>query len=474
MQSQFQAPNNQYPAQRGNQGYSAPNYQEPPSNELNNYIKVNDAKMRAMQNQISTLRNDFQSSITKQVYKFGLTLTFVLRLLLYKVAAVQGTFCICYLVLAWLLVFVKAFLMPIVKFHCPFVGLSGCRDGGGNGLTKTSLITHLRDRHFSGEAQAITRDSLLSNLVVFERVEVTLKCMGLWLCGSCFKTHTFRTKCRHGKGSDFVSPPDCGDGIVRFVIYDLPKPQVSLHVALVDDVVLDEFSGFDLALLDTLFSKGLRTVKEMDFDGIVLESWSRWVAYGILHDAKMRNLALQFIKKLGEEMHSVVVKRSTERNLQLQEYDFGPEDFRSLSNFVDGYSLMTYDFSNPQNRGPNAPLVWIRSTMKLLLGPHAADSQNLTQKVFLDINIYGNDYALQGGTGGGAILGRDYLSWLDKHKPQLKWENKSGEHFFFYTDENQHVVFYPSLLSIAMRLDEARSWGAGISIWEIGQAKENI
>ena len=73
------------------------------------------------------------------------------------------------------------------------------------------------------------------------------------------------------------------------------------------------------------------------------------------------------------------------------------------------------------------------------------------------------------GTGGGAILGREYLSLLEKHKPQLKWEKKSGEHFFFYTDENQHVVFYPSLLSIAMRLDEARSWGAGISIWEIGQ-----
>ncbi|PWA99214.1 hypothetical protein CTI12_AA010470 [Artemisia annua] len=66
MQNQFHAPNNQYPAQTGNQGYSAPNYQEAPSNELNNYIKVNDAKIRVMQNQISTLKNDFQSSTTKQ------------------------------------------------------------------------------------------------------------------------------------------------------------------------------------------------------------------------------------------------------------------------------------------------------------------------------------------------------------------------------------------------------------------------
>ncbi|PWA48122.1 hypothetical protein CTI12_AA493850 [Artemisia annua] len=155
------------------------------------------------------------------------------------------------------------FPMPIVRFHCPFAGLSGCRDGGGNGLTKTSLITHLRDRHFNGEAQAITRHSLVSDLVIFERAEVTLKRMGLWLCGGCFKTHTFRAKCRHGGGSDFVSPPDCGDGVVRFVLYDLTKPQVPSHVSLVGDLVLDELGGFDLPLLETLLSKGLRTVKSI-------------------------------------------------------------------------------------------------------------------------------------------------------------------------------------------------------------------
>ncbi|GJX27002.1 hypothetical protein Tco_0233298 [Tanacetum coccineum] len=48
----------------------------------------------------------------------------------------------------------------------------GCHDGGGNGLTKTSLITHLRDRHCNGEAQAITKHSLLNDLVVFERAEL--------------------------------------------------------------------------------------------------------------------------------------------------------------------------------------------------------------------------------------------------------------------------------------------------------------
>ncbi|GKB62567.1 hypothetical protein Tco_0918753 [Tanacetum coccineum] len=73
-----------------------------------------------------------------------------------------------------------------------------CLDGGGNGLTKTSLITHLRDQHCSGEAQAITKHSLVTDLVIFERAE----------------------------GSDFMSPPDSGDGVVRFVLYDLIRPQV--------------------------------------------------------------------------------------------------------------------------------------------------------------------------------------------------------------------------------------------------------
>ncbi|XP_023754495.1 uncharacterized protein LOC111902917 [Lactuca sativa] len=216
--------------------------------------------------------------------------------------------------------------------------------------------------------------------------------------------------------------------------------------------------------------------KEMDFDGIVLESWSRWAAYGVLHDPHMRKLALQFVKKLGESMHAVgnlqlVYVIGPPRSDKVQEYDFGPEDLQSLSDDVDGYSLMTYDFSNPQNPGPNAPLKWITSTLQLLLG----GSQNLSQKIFLGINFYGNDFVLQGGgLGGGAILGRDYLSLLEKHKPELQWEKKSGEHFFLYSDENnnnivKHVVFYPSLMSIAMRLDEARSWGAGVSIWEIGQ-----
>ncbi|GJZ67283.1 reverse transcriptase domain-containing protein [Tanacetum coccineum] len=124
--------------------------------------------------------------------------------------------------------------MTVVRFHCPFVGLSGCHDGGGNGLTKTSLITHLRDRHCNGEAQAITKHSLLTDLVIFERAE-----------------------------GSFVSPPDSGDSVVRFVLYDLTKSEVSPcseQLNHVEDLLHDQHGGFTLAVLDSLYSKGLRTV----------------------------------------------------------------------------------------------------------------------------------------------------------------------------------------------------------------------
>ncbi|CAI8588406.1 unnamed protein product [Vicia faba] len=223
--------------------------------------------------------------------------------------------------------------------------------------------------------------------------------------------------------------------------------------------------------------------KEMGYDGIVLESWSRWAAYGILHDPVMRNLALQFIKQLGDALHSISSEKVSGQKLQLvyvigppssqnlQAHDFGPKDLETLSEVVDGFSLMTYDFSNPHKPGPNAPLEWIQIILQILLGASANRAQNIAPKIFLGINFYGNDFSLSKDSGGGAIIGRDYLALLEKHRPALQWDKNSGEHVFVYTADKdiKHAVFYPSLKSISLRLEEARSWGCGISIWEIGQ-----
>ncbi|KAJ6797452.1 chitinase domain-containing protein 1 [Iris pallida] len=255
---------------------------------------------------------------------------------------------------------------------------------------------------------------------------------------------------------------------------------------LLPRVVLEAFPA-DLLQKKQQWTKAIDIIvaecKNMGYDGIVLESWSRWAAYGVLHDPDMRRMALQFIKQLGKALHSVNSMINANHHLELiyvipaprsqnlAEHDFGPLDLTELNDSVDGFSLMTYDFSGPQNPGPNAPLPWIRSCLHLLLGDNAQDGPHKhAHLIFLGINFYGNDFILSQGAGGGAITGRDYVSLLERHRPLLRWEEKSSEHFFIYSDNNvQHAVFYPSLMSISTRLDEARAWGASLSIWEIGQ-----
>lgn len=253
------------------------------------------------------------------------------------------------------------------------------------------------------------------------------------------------------------------------------------HSLVLPRIVLEAFPS-ELLLKKKQQSKAIDAIvtecKEMGYDGVVLESWSRWTAYGVLHDPDMRSMALQFVKQLGKTLHSLSSTNDAAHRLELiyvipaprsenlEVHDFGPRDLEQLSGDVDGFSLMTYDFSGPQNPGPNAPLKWIHSCMRMLLG----DSGNNAHMIFLGINFYGNDYTLSEGRGGGAIVGHEYLSLLEKHRPVLQWEEKSAEHFFIYSHNNvRHAVFYPSLMSISARLNEAQAWGAAVSIWEIGQ-----
>ncbi|WVZ69641.1 hypothetical protein U9M48_018400, partial [Paspalum notatum var. saurae] len=220
--------------------------------------------------------------------------------------------------------------------------------------------------------------------------------------------------------------------------------------------------------------------RDKGFDGIVLESWSRWAVYGVLDDPELRYMALQFVKQLGEALHSVSSKSSSRRleliyvipaprMLEPNNQDFGPKDLLQLVDSLDGFSLMTYDFSGPQNPGPSAPLEWVRHSLTTLLAAKGSSRSN-SRMIFLGINFYGNDFLLSRGTGGGAITGRDFVHLLEKYKPSLQWDEKSLEHFFIYSDEGvKHAVFYPTLMSLSVRLDEARNWGTGLSIWEIGQ-----
>ncbi|XP_021313412.1 chitinase domain-containing protein 1 isoform X2 [Sorghum bicolor] len=146
--------------------------------------------------------------------------------------------------------------------------------------------------------------------------------------------------------------------------------------------------------------------RDKGYDGIVLESWSRWAIYGVLDDQELRYMALQFLKQLGEALHSVS-SQSSSRHLELiyvipaprmqklNNQDFGPEDLVHLADTLDGFSLMTYDFSGPQNPGPSAPLKWVHDSLAALLSAKGSShSSSHSQMIFLGINFYGNDFLL--------------------------------------------------------------------------------
>lgn len=86
-----------------------------------------------------------------------------------------------------------------------------------------SLLVHLRWRHFCDDAKVLTRLTLASSLVVFSAAETTFRRMGIWLCGTYLKKHIVRSKCRHGRGF-VVAAPDCGDEVVKLVLYGFPRP----------------------------------------------------------------------------------------------------------------------------------------------------------------------------------------------------------------------------------------------------------
>ena len=74
----------------------------------------------------------------------------------------------------------------------------------------------------------------------------------IWLCGACFKTHSLRSKCWHDR-DNFVAPLDCGDGVVLFILFDLPTSSATL-LSPDTDVVPDVPCALDVALLDLLLA----------------------------------------------------------------------------------------------------------------------------------------------------------------------------------------------------------------------------
>jgi chitinase domain-containing protein 1 len=153
---------------------------------------------------------------------------------------------------------------------------------------------------------------------------------------------------------------------------------------------------------------------------------------------------------------------------QQQQALFDQYDFATLANEVDLFSLMTYDFASADQIGPNAPAMWIRQCVEMLLPNTSEASLRMRKRILIGMNFYGYDF-VPGNMS--PIRGGEYVAILKEHRPAVQWFAEAAEHFITYqTGIGTHFVYYPTLYSIEVRLQLTKGLEVGgIAIWELGQ-----
>uniref|UniRef100_A0A2P2I3M3 Chitinase domain-containing protein 1 n=1 Tax=Hirondellea gigas TaxID=1518452 RepID=A0A2P2I3M3_9CRUS len=205
----------------------------------------------------------------------------------------------------------------------------------------------------------------------------------------------------------------------------------------------------------------LSLIQSEQFDGLVLEVWSQLPTRSLL--GSMPSVIAPVADTLRAAGYIVILVIPPAVYQGKTEGFFLAEQFQALSPHVDFFSLMSYDYSSLQNPGPNSPLWWMKECVEKIEPDQ--DSPNRA-KILLGLNLYGIDHS---STGGGHVLGQQYVEILRKHKPKIQYDDISAEHFFEYTSDGRRTVFYPSLYSLQQRVLLAKNLNTGISLWEIGQ-----
>ena len=199
-------------------------------------------------------------------------------------------------------------------------------------------------------------------------------------------------------------------------------------------------------------------VRENSFDGVVFEVGPVQYFVDVVYE-----VSSMLKREYREDVLFILVIPPASKT---PETPITRDFIRNLQSVVDYFSLMTYDYSSiAQKASANAPIPWIQTELDALCG------NGDCSHILMGINFYGYDFS---SVEVKPIVGREYLELLATHKPALKWESNSKEHFFEYTSKHEgktvkSQVWYPSQESIRERVELAKKFGVGIAIWELGQ-----
>lgn len=271
---------------------------------------------------------------------------------------------------------------------------------------------------------------------------------------------------RYNSGNTIITGDhDIDQGWIR----EVRKAGKSADVKIVPRILFDGWQPNDYRELfssknqrSKLASDIVNMIKVHHFDGIVLELWSQIPTQALLD--QVPNVVGELASKIRSAGYSFILVIPPPVYQRNTPGSFVEQHFRGLVDAVDAFSLMTYDFSSFQNPGPNSPEWWVRDCVERLV-PGASSPDRA--KILLGLNLYGLDHSVTGGT---HVLGHQYVDILSTYKPKFSYDDESKEHYFEYkTKTGRHMVFYPTLHSISVRVQLANEMGTGISLWEIGQ-----
>jgi chitinase domain-containing protein 1 len=178
--------------------------------------------------------------------------------------------------------------------------------------------------------------------------------------------------------------------VPRFKFYNWEQED---YVALIHG---ESASREILNLSDEIFA----IVRKYKFDGIVLEAdVPQYMEQFIRATAKYLRERGYMVILVIPSLHQIPVEQGVMK--------FTKKLYDSLSNDVDYFALMTYDYSNENNPGPQSPINWITKEVRRLCN-------NNCNKLLIGMGFYGIDFDMSNGGKGEAIQSNIFISNLSK------------------------------------------------------------